>query len=285
MNSFSSKFALLYLFFFILISYQIAYSQSYDSTKTYEVLKYDKSKVIGKILSDDGRELKMMTNYIGMVYVPKHLIISITEFGGDDVFSDDSFTTRYFITTNGLPIRKGESYYQFTLLGPDVQFGIANNFGVGVITSWAGTPFIVSLKYSNQMKGKWSYALGTLAGGTIWGGEGSVRAALPFATLTYGLKNSTISFSGGYGVIFVDGESDSQWMFSVAGMKDISKSSIFVFDSMIFPTSDNLYLLLIPGYRIKTSDKNAFQFGFPGLISFKESSPFAFPMISWFRKF
>lgn len=269
----------------VLIVTQSVAAQQFDPDKVYVVTKQDKTTLIGKILFDDGREIKLLTESIGEIFIPKHLILSIKEYSNEVISSDDNFTTRYFITTNGLPIKKGESYYQFTFVGPDVQFGVKDHFGVGFITSWLGNPFFVSAKYSNPLSKDWSYAIGGLAGGTFWEGIGGFYVALPFVAFTYGTGSSTVSFSGGYGLASFDGSQNSQWMFSVAGMKKMSESGTLIFDSMIFPVSNDLIVLIMPGFRIKTGDLTAFQIGFPGLLRLRDSRPLGIPMISWFRKF
>jgi len=80
-----------------------------------------------------------LTENLGKVAIPKHEIKKIREVRQgeirDGIFvGEEMFATRYFLTTNGLPIKKGDNYIQWNLLGPDFQFGLADNFGIGVMT-------------------------------------------------------------------------------------------------------------------------------------------------------
>ena len=109
-----------------------------EPEQIYLVQKFDGTKFIGTIISQDEREVLMDTKDMGRFYIPKHLIKEIKPIFQDEkdhYLTEELFATRYFITTNGLPIKKGENYIQWNLYGPDFQFGVADNFGVGGMTS------------------------------------------------------------------------------------------------------------------------------------------------------
>jgi hypothetical protein len=280
--------------FMMILSIQIsvANAQSFDPEKTYVITKSDKTFFVGKILSDDTREVIIFTENLGKIAIPKYMIESIKEYTvavEEKTIEEKTevFATRYFLTTNGLPIEKGDSYYQFTLLGPDIQFGTGKNFGVGFITTWIGNPFIGTLKYTGKLAKNTSFAVGGLFGSTIWGGIDQFRFALPYVAVTQGDEQGNINFSIGYGVSNISNKTDSQLMLSIGALKKVTRNSTLVFDSMIIPTSNETIYLLVPGFRIQTKSNSAFQFGFPGIFTSRdtESESFGFPMISWFKKF
>jgi len=269
---------------FITFAPGLIFAQEFDPAKTYVVTKNDGTKITGNILSSDAREVLLKTTTIGEIIIPKHEIRSIVEFQpGDDKFKE-IFASRYFITTNGLPVEKGDSYVQWTLLGPDIQFGASDNIGIGVMTSWIANPVALSFKYSGNLGHKLNYAVGALVGSTLWSASG-VTFALPFAAVTIGDENANLNVSGGYGIAKYDGYSGSQAMFSLGAMKKVTRSGSLVFDSLVFPANGESVALLVPGFRIQTQEKSAFQFGFPGVVTSGDSSPVGFPMVSWFRKF
>jgi hypothetical protein len=275
---------LLFALTFIVLAPAFLSAQEFDPEKTYIVTKNDGTKFTGNILSSDAREVLIKTKTIGELIIPKHEIRSIVEFQpGDDKFKE-IFASRYFITTNGLPVEKGDSYVQWTLLGPDIQFGAGDNLGVGLMTSWLATPVAVSIKYSGNLGHKLNYAVGALAGGTLWTASG-VSFALPFAAVTMGDENANINVSVGYGMAKYENYSGGQSMFSFGAMKKVTRSGSIVFDSLIFPADGESVALVVPGFRIQTQEKSAFQFGFPGVVTSGDSSPVGFPMVSWFRKF
>lgn len=276
---------LLFALTFFIFAPAILSAQEFDPAKIYIVTKNDGSKFTGNILSSDAREVLLKTATIGEIIIPKHEIRSIVEFQeGDDKFKE-IFASRYFITTNGLPVEKGDSYVQWTLLGPDIQFGVNDNIGIGVMTSWVANPVAVSFKYSGNLGHKLNFAVGTLAGSTLWSGGDGVRFALPFAAVTMGDENANLNVSIGYGAISYSDYSGGQAMFSLGAMKKVTRSGSLVFDSIILPVDGESVALVVPGFRIQTQEKSAFQFGFPGVITSGDSAPVGFPMVSWFRKF
>lgn len=276
---------LLFALTFILFAPAMLSAQEFDPAKIYIVTKNDGTKFTGNILSSDAREVLLKTATIGEIIIPKHEIRSIVEFQeGDDKFKE-IFASRYFITTNGLPVEKGDSYVQWTLLGPDIQFGVSDNIGIGVMTSWIANPVALAFKYSGNLGHKLNFAVGTLAGSTLWSGGDGVRFALPFAAVTMGDENGNMNVAVGYGFASYSTYSGSQAMFSVGAMKKVTRSGSLVFDSLVFPSDGESVALIVPGFRIQTQEKSAFQFGFPGFVTSGDSSPVGFPMVSWFRKF
>ncbi|MEN9839922.1 MAG: hypothetical protein RL177_1401 [Bacteroidota bacterium] len=270
---------------FITFAPGLIFAQEFDPAKTYVVTKNDGTKITGNILSSDAREVLLKTTTIGEIIIPKHEIRSIVEFQpGDDKYKE-IFASRYFITTNGLPVEKGDSYVQWTLLGPDIQFGASDNIGIGVMTTWVANPVALSFKYSGNLGHKLNFAVGTLAGSTLWSGGDGVRFALPFAAVTIGDENANLNVALGYGFASYDTYSGSQAMFSLGAMKKVTRSGSLVFDSLVFPSEGESVALIVPGFRIQTQEKSAFQFGFPGFVTSGDSSPVGFPMVSWFRKF
>ena len=206
---------------------------------------------MGEILAQDAREILLKTVDLGNIYIPKHVIKEIREIlpeTDSNYISDELFATRYFITTNGLPIKKGENYIQWNIYGPDFQFGVADNFGVGIMTSWAAIPVIANAKYSLDLGKNRSMAFGLLAGTGSWALP-EFGLLLPFVSFTYGNRKNNINFSTGYGEIFY-ADSDynegtgnyedtkrheGRLLLSIAGMAKISEKFSLVFDTFIAP--------------------------------------------------
>jgi|688.fasta_scaffold23182_2 hypothetical protein len=294
--------------FLVLISFiaadkaQAQVSNSIDSNKVYVIIKNDGSEFIGKIISSDMREVVMETQKLGAIAIPKHEIKIMKLLQNGDLGTagsfvpNEPFATRYFITTNGLPIAKGESYITYNLFGPDIQYGLADNLGVGVITSWIGSPIIFTTKYSFEIDKNVNGAVGLLAGTGGW--ASSFGLAIPYGSITLGNRKSNITGSLGYGTIWGnENNGGGRTIVSIAAMHKISKSISLVFDSFILPTTKtyidpfdnkeykNYFALLLPGFRFQTSETGAFQFGFAGMSFEGETFAVPFPYIQWFRKF
>lgn len=181
----------------------------------YRVVKMDGGENIGKILSRDAREILLLTRDNRQIYIPQHVIKEIiliddSEYNSLGEFvGEDKFATRYFIATNGLPIKKGEHYIAWNPIGGEVQFGLDKNFGVGVMTSWLGTPIIGNIKVSFELGTKTQLAVCGLLGTGSWLIPDS-GGALPFATLSFGDRSHNLAFSCGYGAVWSDGDTGDE---------------------------------------------------------------------------
>jgi hypothetical protein len=142
------RFSTLLLVFLIASSNLIAQEEQDSTQVTYQIIKQNGAVFIGSIISQDAREVLLKAEDVGLVYIPKHEIEEINEIlAGEEVASGGLFATRYFLTTNGFSIKKGENYVQWNIFGPDFQFGVADNFTLGIMTSWVGLPIVGTAKY------------------------------------------------------------------------------------------------------------------------------------------
>ncbi|MGY8846092.1 MAG: hypothetical protein ACKVLH_01880 [Bacteroidia bacterium] len=279
---------------FLLFIGNIALSQTDTTltkdTSTYRIIKTDGGELIGQIQSQDAREILLLTKDDRQIYIPQHAIKEVIKLKNSDFnnigtfIGEDKFATRYFITTNGLPIKKGEHYAQWNLFGPDFQFGIGKDLGVGIMSSWIGVPIIGSIKKSWQIGDKSQFAIGGLVGTGSWivpefGG------ALPFATLSFGDRSKNIAFSGGYGAIWTGDGVSGRAISSIAGMAKISPKISLVFDSFVLLPNENQTggALFIPGIRWHQEEGKAIQFGFAGIIADGDIVPVTIPTIQWYR--
>ncbi|NBW72468.1 MAG: hypothetical protein EBR24_06750 [Flavobacteriia bacterium] len=191
-----------------IFSFNFGFSQTYptDSTKLVCVTLNDGTKIIGKVTQNNERELTVSSLDGRRQIIPQFFVKTISEINESDMSKNgkylgkDNYCTRYFLTTNGLPIEKGKNYIQWNLFGPDIQFSVSDHFGVGIMTSWIGNPVVGSFKYSNKISKNVHYAIGGLVGTTTWVGRAGL--ALPFAALTFGNGRNNINFSSGYGAVW-----------------------------------------------------------------------------------
>ena len=257
--------------------------QDLDLDKTYIIYTHDGAEFVGKIISFDKKDVLINTTKLGEISVPAYQIKELKEATqGDisasgDIIMENIFATRYFITTNGLDIKKGDSYVLFNWYGPDIQFGVADNWTVGIMSSWLATPIIGSVKYSMDLGENTSLGLGALVGTLGWSGW-DAGGALPFAAFTLGDRRTNLTFSAGYGAIWYEGwdvdqmkdvrKTDGEALISIAGMRRINNSLSFVFDSFIVPglsqDTDGI-AILIPGLRFQKKEGFALQFGLSGI--------------------
>lgn len=278
-------------------------------SNTFLIETYNGGQFVGEIIKQDEKEVIINTKDRGQIAIPKYEVKIIRQLkAGElnvkgDYLPEEVFSTRYFITTNGLPIKKGENYVLWNIYGPEMQFGVGKNIGVGIMTSWIGMPVIGSAKFSINVSEKLNLGLGTLLGTGSWAAPDFVLA-LPYGVLTYGDRRNNINFSGGYGYVAYDTEGGGKALISIAGMKKVGKKVSLVFDSFIVPevrftnstynpntdieTTTSKYSVLaiiIPGIRIQDAPDKAFQFGFAGVYGNGEMVPVPIPFLQWYRKF
>lgn len=262
---------------------------------------------VGPIITDNAQALVIQTNDRGEVSIPKYQVKTMKELEegqlnkDGEYVSDPLFATRYFITTNSFPLKKGDNYISRNLFGPEVHFGVGEKFGIGVMTSWFGVPIIGTAKYSINFGENANLGIGALVGTGSWASP-DYFGALPFGTLTFGTRKSNINFSAGYGAISVGNGTDGTALFSVAGAIGSGGKISFVFDSFIVPITQTqwtsnpntgnstsstykaIFALIIPGIRVQTNDDKAFQVGFAGIYFDGEIVPLPIPMVSLFRR-
>jgi len=164
---------------------------------------------IGKILSDDGREILLETTDIGKIYIRKETIKSIEPFIAKDFQNVQGelrgagpFTTRYCFTTNSLPIKKGENYAMVNLYGPEVHFSVSNRLSLGIMSTWIGSPMLLAAKFTIPTKNeKLNFGLGTLFGTSGYLNTFRGLGGLHWGMVTYGDRMRNITFSAGFSYI------------------------------------------------------------------------------------
>ncbi len=230
-----------------------------DSTQVnHKIVKQNGKTFVGIIISQDAREVLLQTEDVGLVYIPKHEIEKISEINeSNEIVTGGLFATRYFLTTNGFSIDKGDNYVQWNIFGPDFQFGVADNFTLGIMTSWVGMPIVGTAKYSGKIADKLYGGLGFLGGTGSWASP-EYGLLLPFGFLSAGDRANNINFTTGYGALFYPrstsdititqtpteystnsydyrstdtNEAEGRFLFSIAGMFRINSKYSFVFDS------------------------------------------------------
>lgn len=275
------------MFSIILLISVMGVNAQVEETKSSLVTKNDGTEYVGVILQEDAREILLKTEQIGEIYIPKHEIKSIEPLGegdyqGGKYLGKNIFATRYFFTTNGLPMKKGDSYAMIQLPGAEYQVAIADNFTIGGLTSWIGVPIIGSVKYAVHISDNFNLALGALAGTGSWASWNSY-GMLPYGALTFGNHRANLNVSAGYLRIGIEDQIASAPLMSLAGLVRFNDRVAFTGDSFIYAKED-FVAVIVPGLRFSRTDTKAFQFGLAGLVVNGDVVPFPVPFLSWFIK-
>ena len=188
-------------------------SEVQDTVKKefYVIKKSDGAEYVGEVISDDGREVLVLTKSIGKIFIIKSDIVSMTPIdasklsqSSDGIYEDfrveGPYTTRYFFTTNALPIKKKENYMMIGLQGPEVHFAVNDNLSLGVMATWIASPIALAAKYSFESKSesKTHFALGTIMASSGYLLQAQGFGGIHWATVTQGDRKSNVSFSAGY---------------------------------------------------------------------------------------
>lgn len=301
-----------------------------DSTKII-TMKNGESRV-GEIISDDGRQILFLSKDIGKVYILKQDIKSVQLFKPEvaesvdgDYFVNSPFHTGYFFSTNARPLKKGEDYAMLNLYGPEIHFSVTDRLSLGVMTTWIASPFILAAKYSIPTKNPMlNFGIGTLLGSPFFLTSFRGFGGLHFGMATYGDEKQNLTVSLGYSYmnlgVYIDSRLSTAPVFSISGIKKITKRTSFFFDSMIFlgksskpsgsfisdPVTGGSYyqvtgkvdyrntiVILMPGMRFQSGQRSAFQFALAGVLysernlktALRDVVPIPIPQCSWLLKF
>lgn len=243
----------------------------------YHITMKDGYEYVAQILSDDGREILIYTREVGKIYLLKSDVKKVEKIENTKQVIDGTyinagpFTTRYYFINNAFPIKRGENYAMVHLWGPEVHFATTNNFSIGAMTTWIGSPFGVVGKYSfNSKDPKKCVSLGTIMATSGYLSQFRGFGGLHFANFTYGTRTSNITLSAGYGyyntgfeelvyqegysVIWNDGayptvpytekyRTKGGILFGVSGLSKVGAKATFIFDVMtVFSQPNTTYV-------------------------------------------
>jgi hypothetical protein len=297
----------IFFIFFLLCNLGCLFAQndpnpSNTDTNLYILTKNDGSQYIGKVLSDDGREVLIQTEKLGKIYIPKSDIKSLEilknkkDIVNGEYHGEGPFTTRHSFTTNALPIKKGENYAMVNLYGPEVHFAINDHFNFGIMSTWLASPLALAAKYTIPSNNpKVNFSLGTLIGTSGYFNNFANFGGLHFGNVTYGDRKNNITFSAGYGYLLSAYDDPFRGpIISIGGISKVGAKASFIFDSMFGSFNNSLStnsitnaIFIMPGMRFQTRENRATQISLAGVAVFEGGDAYSFPipMYSVFYKF
>ncbi len=147
--------------------------------------------------------------------------------------------TRHFFAPTSYNLKAGELYYSTLYFAlHDLQYGITNNFSIGMGTTVALWPFIVTPKFSHQIADKHSFSVGTMFMLGTWGND--FIGNLGYLTYTYGNQFNNVTLGLGY--LYAEPQNSSiirEPIINLNGMVRMSDNIYFI--------SENYYL----GFNIR----------------------------------
>ncbi|MFK8037278.1 MAG: hypothetical protein AB8B74_03225 [Crocinitomicaceae bacterium] len=277
-----------------------------------KITKNDKKVLIGQMVQDNGRHIVLRMKDSVDLYIVKTEIKSLKFYQGEnglDAFRKVMpYRTRYYYTSNALPLKKGENYANIHLYGPEFHVALSNRFSIGFMGSWIASPLGLALKYAIPTKNEKinlsinniGVSSGYLFYAKAWGGLHTV-------TITFGQADRNVSISSGIGYSKLDFEGWSKInsnntlrvasVTSIAGTFPVNDKLSFIFDSMfailerklfseyhpgfistsgfpfnrgpiLYRSGTEVSSFIMPGLRFQNGERKAFQFGIMGLVQY-----------------
>lgn len=219
MNIHLSRFLFCLIFFLSSLSSLLAQQhieQAIELEKKVLIETLDGDEFTGRILSHDSTSINLETNN-GIFSLSKKKIKKLESYDYAGKFKfPNSQDTRYFFAPSGIPLKKGEGYYQNVLLtGNFVNYGVHRNLSVGggveFISLSAGQPiWFLTPKIGHSLSEKLH-----VAGGLLMIGTGGGTSSLIYGVTTIGGPDMNFSFGLGYG--YVDGQLSSSPTINLSG--------------------------------------------------------------------
>ena len=265
------KTIVLFAFIFCLASESNAQSDRIQNTDTiYMITTNDGGEFVGKIISDDGREVVIMDKAKGKIILPKYAIKSMemvkqSNVIGNDFVHANPHPSRYLFSPSAIALKKGEGYMNwFYFLLFQVQYGITENFSAGITTSWFLAPTLLNLKYTVPVSDELCFAVGGQVGKLYILDDNLV--SLGFASGTYGTSESNVSLNVGYGSY----ESSGITIASLSGVKRIGENASVMGEFWYCqPKNSDPFFMGGPALRLYSGRKATFDIALLAL-GFKE---------------
>ena len=179
-----------------------------DSVRMVVVETVDGNEFFGKVLEDTPDAILLETKTLGQVRIPK-VSISVIKEGvqgrvvAGEYWHDSPHATRYFFGPTGYGLRKGEGYYNNSMVFLNqVSYGFSVNFtmGLSVIPLVFTNVIWVTPKVSIPIQKDYlNVGIGALVGGVVTTFDENAFLGLPYANMTLGSRNQNFTVGLGYG--------------------------------------------------------------------------------------
>lgn len=265
-----------------------------DSAAIWHVETTDGNDYFGKVLDMNGDPLRLETDKLGVLSIPRSDIKTLEQVGSDRVkdgqfWFENPHSTRYFWGPSGYGLRKGEGYYQNTwVLLNQVSYGFTDNFtlGVGVVPLFlfggfgeggSYSPIWITPKVSLPLKkDKVNLGLGTIFVTTL-SGEGG--AGIAYGCVTFGSREKNGTLGLGYGYSTDDGVAEAPTL-SFSYMARLNRRFYFLTENYFISIYGENVGVLSAGARY-VAKKLALDFGlFRPVSADLDEGFFALPWLS-----
>jgi hypothetical protein len=232
----------------------------------YVIELNDGTLISGNMVSEDNREIVVLTENKGQIILPKYTIKSRrlalkTDYLDSKLIHKNPHPSRYFYSPSAFPLEKNTGYFNLTYFSVmQVQYGLTDEFSVGVSSTFLLMPLLINAKWSEKIDDNLYVSFGGQLGRLWWTSESPI-VGLGFGNVTYGNPEQNVSLNVGYGFLSEEGENSGLFMGSVCGNKRISDKVSLMLD--LFYLNDGVSPVVLggPGIRIYSGKRVAWDIG------------------------
>lgn len=255
---------LIYLLLFC--SFQLGYSQDTNNKQVYRVTLNDKSSYIGEITEETTSTLVLINQTTGVktelptTQIQKKELLSESSIKNNEYWFENPNATRYLIGPSAFNLKKGEGYYQNTmLLLNSFNVGITDYFSIGGGIEFLSTFITLSEGNFNPII-YFTPKVGFSVADNIHVGGGVLIANIPqfgettnsglgvlYGLGTYGNLDHNVTATIGWGS--VDGDAFNKPLITVSGMTRVAKKTALVTENWLIPTDSSYEPMFSYGVR------------------------------------
>lgn len=285
--------------------FESAFSQStpIDAkiNKTYKVELTDGMVLIGKLLKIESDTIVMKTPIIQRIELTTNNIKSMIELDetlikDGDYWFTNPHATRYLFGPSAFNLKKGEGYYQNTMLALNsFNVGVTDNISVGggfelistfgsIATNNFEPILFITPKVSFEVTEDFHAGVGLYYVNTPnidFGNRNGSGLAIAYGIGTYGSKDHNIT--GGLGWGYVQGQFEQKPIITVSGMTRLTQKTALVTENW-FISNDNYYSVFSYGIRF-FGDNLAVDLAFVNNSDIAEVFIIGFPWVSFVVRF
>lgn len=257
----TSLLRLAFLFVSLIFISISANAQSQQDSIKNQVETMDGNEYIGIILNQNAESIRLKTEILGEITIPRSEIkritpLSATKAKDGTYWLDNPQATRYFWAPNAYNLKAGEGYYQNVwVLFNQAVVGLTDYFSAGVgmvplfLFEGAPTPVWVTAKFSLPVvENKVNLGAGALLS-TVVGEDADGSFGILYGISTFGSKDQNLNIGLGWG--FADGEMAKNPTLNISGMIRTGARGYFITENYLIGTPEETVVLsMIGGRRI-----------------------------------
>lgn len=293
--------SILSLFFLLLFGNIVAQNKkstesNSDSTKLFFIRLSTGEQYIGSLKEKNDSFSVFKTSFANSLEISNKKISKLVPVDSSFMHEGEYWfpnpeRTRYVFGTSAFNLKKGEGYFQNTILTINsVNYGITDNISIGggieLISTFLSlspkksvTPiFYITPKIGFELKKKIHVAAGFLIANVPESGG----VGLSYVMSTFGTPDQQISISTGLG--FQKGVWSNSPFICVAGLTRVSKKIALITENWFLPSNREYNGVLSYGVRF-LNEKSAFDFAFINSKEIAENLVIGIPTVSVSIKF